>query len=53
MEFKSLQDPLCEDDTYHERIDIISNRWSFILNRIQKSLNKLKVSITRILLIYL
>lgn len=46
MEFKSLQDPLCEDDTYHERINIISNRWTIILNGIQKSLTKLKVSMT-------
>ncbi|VVC26815.1 Hypothetical protein CINCED_3A012694 [Cinara cedri] len=42
IEFKSLKDPLCEDDTYRERFDIVCNRWSLILNRLQNNLVQLK-----------
>lgn len=43
-EFKLLKDPLCEDDSYDNRVDIISNRWSSILNRLQNNLTHFKVS---------
>ncbi|XP_026807467.1 dystrophin-like [Rhopalosiphum maidis] len=41
-EFKSLKDPLCEDDTYCERYDIISNRWTLILKRLHNNSTQLK-----------
>lgn len=43
-EFKILKDPLCDDDSYDNRVDIISNRWSLILNRLQNNLIHFKVS---------
>lgn len=43
-EFKSLKDPLCVDDSYHDRIDIISKRWILVLNKFQNYLSKFKVS---------
>lgn len=43
-EFKLLKDPLCEDDSYNNRVNIISNRWSLILNRLQNNLLHFKVS---------
>lgn len=43
-EFKLLKDPLCEDDSYDDHIDKISNKWSLILNRLQNNLIKFKVS---------
>ncbi|XP_050057098.1 dystrophin, isoforms A/C/F/G/H isoform X3 [Aphis gossypii] len=41
-EFKSLKDPLCEDDIYCERIDIISNRWTLVLERLHNNSTQLK-----------
>ena len=46
-EFKSLKDPLCEDDTYCERFDIISNRWTLVLKRLHNNSTQLKVSLIR------
>lgn len=43
-EFKSLKDPLCDDDSYHNRIDIISKKWILILNKFQNYLDKFEVS---------
>jgi len=44
IEFKSLKDPLCDDDTYCERFDIISSRWKLVLNKLHDSSTLLKVS---------
>lgn len=44
-EFKSLKDPLCEDDIYRERFDIISNRYKLVLNRLRNNLTQLEVSL--------
>jgi len=46
-EFKSLKDPLCEDDIYCERIDIISNRWTLVLERLHNNSTQLNVSLIR------
>ncbi|XP_022178731.1 dystrophin, isoforms A/C/F/G/H-like isoform X1 [Myzus persicae] len=42
IEFKSLKDPLCDDDTYSERFDIISSRWELILNKLHNNSTLLK-----------
>lgn len=50
IEFKSLKDPLCEDDTYREHADTLFDRWTLVLNRLQKKLTQLKVSLIEICL---
>ncbi|XP_025206146.1 dystrophin, isoforms A/C/F/G/H-like [Melanaphis sacchari] len=41
-EFKSLKDPLCEDDSYCERCDVISNRWTLVLKRLHDNSTQMK-----------
>jgi hypothetical protein len=53
IEFESLKDPLCEDNTYRERMDIIFNRWTIVLKRLQNNLTQLEVKIMRNYCFYL